>query len=112
MKKKNYAASTLPSTSVRCLSSVFTHIRCMIFHRRPTRSSFRRSAGSRCHFLCGIRFLFTLSRPAGMRDVLTRVLKHYLRRLALRCLSVIYLPYTFLLWRGDGFIDVSASLDL
>ena len=33
------------------------------------------------------------------------MLKHYLRHLALLygAWSVIYLPYTFLLWRGDGF---------
>ena len=109
MKKKNYAAIDV-AKYVSALLVVCIHTY-PLYDLSPAANTFLIQAICRFavpFFFVVSAFLFfsKIDPAAGMRDALNLgMLKHYLRRLALLygAWSVIYLPYTFLLWRGDGF---------
>lgn len=109
MKKKNYAAIDV-AKYVSALLVVCIHTY-PLYDLSPAANTFLIQAI--CRFavpfffvVSGFLFFSKIDPAAGMCDALNLgMLKHYLRRLALLygAWSVIYLPYTFLLWRGDGF---------
>lgn len=109
MKKKNYAAIDV-AKYVSALLVVCIHTY-PLYDLSPAANTFLIQAICRFavpFFFVVSAFLFfsKIDPAAGMHDALNLgMLKHYLRRLALLygAWSVIYLPYTFLLWRGDGF---------
>lgn len=109
MKKKNYTAVDI-AKYVSALLVVCIHTY-PLYDLSPTANTILIQAICRIavpFFFVVSAFLFfsKIDPAAGAHDAQNRgMLTHYLRRLALLygVWSVLYLPYTFLLWRADGF---------
>lgn len=109
MKKKNYAAIDV-AKYISALLVVCIHTY-PLYELSPSANLFFLQAVCRIAvplFFTVSAFLFfsKIDPSAGMRDLLNLgELKHYLRRLALLygVWTILYLPYTFLLWRSAGF---------